>query len=965
MLRCCWRPVVQLGRHYAPYRLFATTPKTPLSTRPVADLHAFLSPTNLVSKEPITYTPKALHKLYIAAKALRSRGDRPFLSLHELNELLVLFGSLSIPPPRPPNIYLHRLVSHIPAAPFQSYWPLVLELAEQIRVWPNRRPRTSAHHYWVMRAHLARMRSTPSKLDESASEATARYIRLRKNPDAIVHIPYLSTMLSLRWSTHLSKNVDSLCKVLDSEANPDRRFADLLWQIVLGEHGASGAHVQARVLATLWTRLQKYPYRAGTRIETQSRYAFDAGSKHHIRLGVSLPQLCTALMTALFPQFRLALPAVVSTWAVAEAKAVFQPQTSAVARWSNVVILALYAAPPALSAKTSVRGEDVEDHDGTVAWRTVFALALFDRTVPHDAAEPVRTAVRRLWRTWKDAEIDMPLVVRCVVVGAFLRLTARTRDGPLKDACVRYCITHALWGTHAVKGRHRLDVAQTTELFMDYVYATLHMGMRPRGDLWPEIFAALPEQWRTSVADRLFRDFLPQDIEGAQELYAFCEDHKIAISAHSLHRLGLLLARRYFPDDALHLLNDSRLSPDQVEELLDWILFTLRGERHPFRDVPLADVLLPVMERLYLNTDRIPKKHTKYSLRYALSVLADSGRPVEAATLLRVLHERRPNFFSHRYFLRMMRTLVKHRRTAAVGILRLVQRFPRPVRQNLRRKLTLRLARTGAHTLAEGAYRFGGMKFQRRTPREVLAKAVNFRVNMRDAPPPRQPALRIRTILARRPRDVPTVKYGVALLARVGRIRAAKRAVSRARAMKFDRAALTWLGNTVLNGALHRTKNRYARLVRHVLQNRTQLERQVGFVQDRVTVNILVKVLLRWKPFMDAERIRRLFDHMVRSGYPAPVRWRRENGVPFGTAAGGAGEGALDILKLSPFISFERHVRPLYRMFIKALHLQEDLSGARTVIGILHSVWDDELARRHARRRLRLAGILRKKARRK
>jgi hypothetical protein len=186
--------------------------------------------------------------------------------------------------------------------------------------------------------------------------------------------------------------------------------------------------------------------------------------------------------------------------------------------------------------------------------------------------------------------------------------------------------------------------------------------------------------------------------------------------------------------------------------------------------------------------------------------------------------------------------------------------------------------------------------------------------------------------------------------------------VDKAHDAGLDRAVMTWLGNTVLNGALHRTKSKHARLVRHVLRNREQLEEKVGFVQDRVTVNILVKVLLRWKTFMNGPQIRRLFDHMVRSGYPAPARWRKAGGVPFGTAVGGAGEGALNMLKLSPFVSFERHVRPLYKMFIKALQLQGDSFGARTVIGILHEVEDDLLVRRHARRQARLAGILRKKA---
>jgi hypothetical protein len=48
-------------------------------------------------------------------------------------------------------------------------------------------------------------------------------------------------------------------------------------------------------------------------------------------------------------------------------------------------------------------------------------------------------------------------------------------------------------------------------------------------------------------------------------------------------------------------------------------------------------------------------------------------------------------------------------------------------------------------------------------------------------------------------------------------------------------------------------------------------------------------------------------------------------------------------------------------MFIKALYLQRDLRGARTVIGILHSEEVELLLRRQRLRRARLAGIVRKK----
>ncbi|KAJ6544767.1 hypothetical protein DFH09DRAFT_1040664 [Mycena vulgaris] len=961
-MRCYWRPVVQLGRRFAPHRPYSISPKIPLTppSPQLAALHAFLAPANLTSPEPLTYTPKALHKLYNSVKALPPRPRSHPLKTYELNELLVLFGSLSLPPPRPKCIYVHPFASRFREAPFRTYWPLVLELAEQIRIRENRKPRTGAHHYWVMRAHLARMRAAETDhREDPASEATARYLRIRKTADPEVHIPYLRTMLALRAPTHLPEIVQYLCKALDLHANPDHRFADLLWDIILGERGDLAAPIRDRLLATMWTRLGAYNYMSATRNPMPTRHVFDTVSRRHIRLGVTVPQLCAALATTVFPHFRLQLPPVVWQWAVREAKTVFSPQSPVDARWSNLVMLALYAAPTALSSGGTV-GATI-GQDAGAAWRTVFALAMLERTIPYDAppSESVRLAVRRLWRVWKNAEIAAPPLVRRVVVGGFLRLAVKTRDGPLKDGCQRYCIAHGLWGVRA--GETKADVVQTTELFVDYAYAALHTGTQARADLWSEIFTALPPDsaavpWRARVSDALFRAFIAQDVAAAHELYEFCRRHEIGISADSAHALGLVFAAQYFPDEALRFLEDVRFSPDQVEELLDRIVRTLRRERHGFRDLPLADALIPAMERLYIGTDRIPRHRTKFSLRYALSVMASSERSAAAIRLMRTIHQRRPTFFSIHYFLRMMRTLVNRQQPAhALELLKLLQGFPPRARENFRRKLALRLARKGAHTLAEQAYRHGGVRRVRRTTREALARAVRFRVR---APAPLL-SLKVGPLLARRATHVPTIRYAMALLVRAGRMSAARHVLARAHAAGVDAGTVTWLGNMLLDGAMRATTGKYARLVRHVLHVRDFLVQRFGFAQDRVTVNILVKALLLWKPFVDPPQIRRLFDHMVRSGYPAAARWRRDGGVPFGTAAAGAGH-AINTLGLPAFISFDRHVRPLYKMFIKALHLQEDRRGARTVIGILHDEEAAVMVRRQARRRVRLAGIVRK-----
>lgn len=60
--------------------------------------------------------------------------------------------------------------------------------------------------------------------------------------------------------------------------------------------------------------------------------------------------------------------------------------------------------------------------------------------------------------------------------------------------------------------------------------------------------------------------------------------------------------------------------------------------------------------------------------------------------------------------------------------------------------------------------------------------------------------------------------------------------------------------------------------------------------------------------------------------------------VPFGTEDGEMVLGGVVLPKLDSRVDFRRHVRPLYRMFVKALFLRGDEVGARRVVGILKLV---------------------------
>nr|GAT60839.1 predicted protein [Mycena chlorophos] len=837
--------------------------------------------------------------MYLDTKSLPPRPKGHPLATHELNELLALFGTLSIPEPRPKSVYLHPFARHVSLSPFRPYWSLVLDLAEEIRVRKYRKPRSGTHHYWVLRALLAQASSSPESAGPLLDEATSRYMRIYNTPEPEAHLPYLSTMLSLRRSTHLPQTARLLCRVLCRHPSPDRRFTNLLWEIVLGHVPLETQH---EVLQMVSTRLGTF------------RPSFGDLDPPETRTTLSL--LADALAMQISPNYRVSVPRAVFDWAVGLVREAFDPDVSVGSRWANLGIMALYKV--SRTKPSMENGADAKPHP---VWSTVLGLATLERLVDPASNEPGRTALRYLWLGWKTVP-DVPATIRCIVMASFFRLAGRTRDRRLVDACHQYCVAHSLW---------------ELPLVVEYFHAALYT----RNCSWDDLFKPVPPKQRSKVADAVLRSFLQRDkIDVAQNLFAFCQRKHLDVSASLAYKIGVALAHSYFPTDALALLRDERLSLGQLEDLFNRVVGTLRREAHPFRDIPLARQLFMVLKRLYLETDRVPHPRTKFSLRYALSILADSDHPVQAASLLRVLHKRQQTFFSNHYFLRMMRTLVKRSRLAAVSLLQPMEGFPAAARGNFGRKLALRLARTGAHRLAGYVYRSTP---GRRTSRELLASAVQFRVNRRDGRPLRLSMWKIMTVMARRRNDIPTIRYGVALLARLGKISAAKRLLQRGQS-KLDSTTLTTLGNAILNGALHSSKSRNARLVRHVLNTRAELEKRVGFVADRVTVNIVIKVLLRWTRYMTVPRIRKLFDHMVRMGYPAP-----SGGAPFKTT--GPVPHAIAGLSVPVVISFERHVAPLYKMMIKALHLQGDRDGAGVVVGVLQWARAEMVDRKQQTRR--------------
>jgi len=152
---------------------------------------------------------------------------------------------------------------------------------------------------------------------------------------------------------------------------------------------------------------------------------------------------------------------------------------------------------------------------------------------------------------------------------------------------------------------------------------------------------------------------------------------------------------------------------------------------------------------------------------------------------------------------------------------------------------------------------------------------------------------------------------------------------------------------------LNRLVPRNGRRVRKLLGLLDNLVRCHLFSPDRITVNIVLKALIAWRTAFNYQRLRALFDHMVRGGYPAGTY--SPTHLPFGTPPLRTGR-SLALSKLPPYISFEKHAKPMFKMFIKGFYLRNDVEAARMVVEILKIEQQAATLQRERRSAARLRG---------
>lgn len=809
--------------------------------------------------------------------------------------------------------------------------------------------------YWMMLALLktvAHGSALTASTREVLSLANIQYLKIRHQPHSEIHMPYFRTFLSMNreWSITALKHLSHLLKLHPGAAS---NYSSLFWQATAQRGHDLPLQLKAEILDMVFTRATSPP----SNVTRSSPLRMSSDPKGNHLKTYSVSQLGSILSSVVFPGYSPEFsPISLKQWAVKQVKEAFAPSLPVDARWDNLLLLSVSRLLRESSLASGLSLNSAWRTKNTV-WSTILMLAVLEQTFSVMKLDvllrnEVQGISRPLWRVWKKIDISRtPIDVTRSVVAGFFRIAALSIDKPLTDGCFRYCKERSLWTDRT--GEESVMTAQTAYVIAAYVMASASC----RGRDWSGIFSSISSaftgtQWRDQVVTELITLYASQDVETGANLVSFSQTNGIYPSISAVRVLSLALIATQEWDLLVPFLWEPRFPRAHIEHLLVSILRVFQTQRRELADVSLVEVLGKCMLKLYAHLPPAPT--SRYPIRYFFSVMVATRYGAVAVDIIEAIHHSSPGFFTMRVFTRLARQLVAHGEpSVALRLLRLAESgaASRPL-DDMRRKLTMSLHNSGAHNLA----RKTSHRITRRTRRDMLIRAVHFR----RIPTDRFNKLHIIPIATAVPEDGPTIRHAVSLLVNANRPHAARKLFART-FHKLDSKVCTVIGNIILHGPSRSLEERNGRLVRQTLRIKDFLMHHYGFVPDRATLNIILKTLFKWRTGIDSQKLKRLFDQVIRQGYPASVKWHQRHGVPFGTPP--SSPVLLSFPSLTSHISFEKHVRPMYKMFIKAFYLRNDVHAAKKVVGILKEEEVIALKEREKRNAARRMGIIKKRKR--
>jgi hypothetical protein len=761
--------------------------------------------------------------------------------------------------------------------------------------------------------------------------AKAYYSRMPRHSqnERIVFFPYLDTFLALPLSPEFYNALDILLGAFAKHQNPDQAVVKLLWKVILRRGHELPPICKSKILGLLHHR------------------HLSPSEQKYIPLG--LDDIVTALAASIFPCLTsLALPTNISAWISDCVRASLAEEISVDERFNNLVLITMWLMPEELP--TSPLSETASQ---SYEWRAIVGLAVLDRFLDQKTelkSKDLQDLIRSFWRCWKKNVLaSRPKQVDCLVMTKFFKAATYLEDLKLFDACIKYASQQSLWTSSY---DDESESCQLEQLYSSFTAGILALKGQFRAKLLSLLAdTSLSISQRTRYIHTVLQQMVDHDIEFAHQFYSDCLAQGITIPSEASIPLARQLALLQRWEDVVSFLRTSRRSDVSLEQLLEPILSVFRYTRQESTIPVVAKTIGDVLLHLY-SIGPIPDR-LKYPIRFFLPIMITSHHPKLAIQLLEKFTRNNPVMYTARFYLRIIETLLDHRQPGlSADVLRLAAtslRVNAGALEALRRKTFRGLVHIGAHRLA---FEIMSVRPAHQHVRDRLVRLYA----RRPSHSVKLALFRLLPLLYAPSAGGSTVLSAVQVSIRNRHFGLARRLIERS-CKQLKSRDLTTIGNVYLHGPLRYWNMRSGRLVRHVLKTKDFLERRYGFVSDRTTVNIVIKAMLRWRSFMDSRKVRSLFDHLIRNGYPSSERWNTVNGVPFGTPPGGM---TLSLTDIRQNMSFKRHVRPLYKMFIKELFLRKDSWAGRRVVGILKEAEISAMDRNAQREQVRRLGIVKK-----
>ncbi|KAJ7592948.1 hypothetical protein C8J56DRAFT_929900 [Mycena floridula] len=917
-------------------------------------LRSFLAP-----ESTETRTVADVMQLY---DTILERNLATMMSSGDMTALISLFGTLAEPTPR--CVFSSDVASRIEPSP-EDTWPLVVKLATDKREFRKRL--SDSDRYWLQRYRLTE-KETPNFT--ALAYAKRRYDAIWwRTSDPDVHLPYFEAMLSSTWPEFFITAVKGFCSVLQRFRDPHGRFVDLLWRLILCYPDRITPAAIAHLTNLPWVRLTKFTKAQTTRpiFRTLPRYAWEPVEQKHMRIPLELPGITAALSAPLLPSFfRASVPSEVQRWCIQQGRLAFSPGLSRGTRWKNMILLALSHKPEVLQQTLAPLVATEAEPSEAGDWQSIMMLRVLSEALEKTELPPSQLAAsqhitRSLWRDWKSgSEEERPGIVSQGVLKAYFRLSVTTNDYPLFKDCQAYCLQHRLLVEPATVTAWRRS--QTKALALEYAVSLVHHSGKQWVSFIETIAASSSDQTVQGQAiAAVVGHFLSTDLNAARDVYRLCNDRNIPLPTSVIHALSIAVATFHGPS-AIPFLFQPDFSRSERQQLLTIVLEFFRKERTVIIPPDSAQIIAQCLLQLYKESP--PESWSlKYPIRFAIPILVASGQAAPAILVLQAIHAKKRRFFTVRYLFRVAKELLRVRQfRLAVQLAPLSPEGAKPMSLlHFRQKLLLRLVKANVNVLAKDVYRTirkRGWLHLRKSPlrRKRQLEFIARRVWFQTLP------LNLRKLTSSPrvlDRPVTGVRNLYSLLIYTKRP-ALARYLFRDTCKYLDSKTKTYMGNLYLQKTFlgTRASRGQGTLVREILRARTFLVNRYKFVDDRVTLNIILKAILKWGTGYSSEILQVLFDNLIRRGYgpsgpEAPFRTSPRASLPAPVP---------DMLtKLQGPIHFLKHVKPLFRMFIRAFYLRGDGDSARLVLRLLKGQEAVDLRRRQAEDKARRLGNERKR----